>query len=268
VIEKVDNNTIRLKAHNNKYLSRVDDEVPTHLRADRTNKDVHSLFDVYEDGGKLVLKSQSNSLFVSVIQPHNVVEAAKAGIDESCRFVVETGSITPVKEQIMSVTMGGLSNPQKMRPTIAATRSVSNRAKSDVTKTVTMEWSQTKTQETNWEHGWGVTSGLKLSSSFGIKGIGSVDAEVSLEINFNGKKGGNAGKSETTTFTESTTLIVPPDTKMTTQLIVQKDDAAEVPFTAVIRRTSELGQQEWEERGIWKGVMVLKTMLEVTEERL
>ena len=56
--------------------------------------------------------------------------------------------------------------------------------------------------------------------------------------------------------------------KMTTQLIVQKDEAAEVPFTAIIRRTSELGQQEFEERGVWKGVMVFKTMLEVTEERL
>ena len=270
VIEKVDNNTIRLKAHNNKYVSRVSDKYPTHLRADSTNKDVLSLFDVYEDGGKLVLKSQSNGLFVSVIQREATafVEAGKRGIDESCRFVVETGSVTPVSEQIMSVTMGELSNPQKMRPSIAATRSVSNRAKRDVTKTVALEWSHTKTQETNWERGWGITTGLKLSSSFGIKGLGSVDAEVSLEINANGKKGGNAGTSTTTTFTETTTLNVAPNTKMTTQLIVQKDEAAEIPFTAIIRRTSELGQQEFEERGVWRGVMVFKTMLEVTEERL
>lgn len=267
IIEKVGENTIYLKsAKTNKYLTLWG---PHDIRAEKSKPDQYCLFTVHEDGGKLILQGD-NGLFLGVHGSSlmSEIESRKGGIDEWTRFIVETGSITPVKEEILSVSFGKTNDMKYMKPLTAAVRSVSNRSSKDVSKTVSLEWAHTASQQTSWEHGWGVTAGFTYKSSAGIVGIASASFEFSLEINTHGTYAGNRGTSETITLTETQPLTVAPGTQVTAELLVSKIDGAELPFTAKIRRTSEVGTVEFEERGTWKGVLVWKTWLDVKETKL
>ena len=100
-----------------------------------------------------------------------------------------------------------------------------------------------------------MTAGIKFTQNFSPVPSTGPSLEVSLELNYNGKKAGNEGNSKTKTISETTRVTVPSGKKVTATLMVSMVENANIPFTATIRRTSELGVQEFTERGTWKGVV-------------
>ena len=130
-----------------------------------------------------------------------------------------------------------------------------------------LESSLTTTNETSWESGWGITTGLKFSSEFKFMGMGS-SLEFNLEVNFNGKRGGNKGTSKTISFQESEHVKVPVGKKVTANLVMESVPNAKIPFTATIRRTSEVGTTTFTEKGVWSGVLKFKTYIDVKESDL
>ena len=138
---------------------------------------------------------------------------------------------------------------------------------------IILEWTFTETSETSWERAWGITTGFtysawaEVSASF-LGGGASAGAswELSLEVNYNGKKGGNNGTSKTTTIRDTTAMTVPSKKKVTASLLVELLEDAAIPFTATIRRTSEIGTTFTTARGTWLGVMKLNSMIHINEE--
>eukprot|EP00091_Calanus_sinicus_P005615 TRINITY_DN16070_c0_g1_i1.p1 TRINITY_DN16070_c0_g1~~TRINITY_DN16070_c0_g1_i1.p1 ORF type:complete len:293 (-),score=35.03 TRINITY_DN16070_c0_g1_i1:439-1251(-) len=157
IIEKVGEDTVYLKsAKSNKYLTRWDAHS---IWAAKIKPDQYCLFTVYEEGGKLVLKGD-NGYFLSVIDRGGIfhIESIKNGIGKWSRFVVETGSVTPVKEELVSVSFGKFQETKDIKPMAAAVRTVANNSSRDVLKTVSLAWTHTTSQQTSWEHAWGVTT--------------------------------------------------------------------------------------------------------------
>ena len=91
---------------------------------------------------------------------------------------------------------------------------------------------------------------------------------LSAEVRYDGTKGGNKGEIKTTTFTDQTTVTIPPHKWVTVSFMVKKVDNAEIPFTATIKRTSEVGVSRTTQTGVWKGVMIFDSYIEVIERTL
>ena len=110
---------------------------------------------------------------------------------------------------------------------------------------------------------------MKYTTSAGISFAGisaSASMEYSLEVNYNGKKGGNHGTVRTTSISESTDVMVPSGKRVTAKLIVEKLENARIPFTAKIKRESIAGVSYFMERGTWSGVMKFGSRLIINEE--
>ena len=89
--------------------------------------------------------------------------------------------------------------------------------------------------------------------------------DFNLEVNYNGKRGGNKGTSKTITFQESEHVKVPVGKIVTANLVMESVPNAKIPFTATIRRTSELGTTTFTENGVWSGVLKFKSYIDIKE---
>ena len=62
---------------------------------------------------------------------------------------------------------------------------------------------------------------------------------------------------------EKTTVTCPAGKYMKNMLKVTILKNAEVPFTATIKRTSELGVERFHQKGTWKGIMVADPFIDI-----
>lgn len=197
------------------------------------------------------------------------IEAYHGGIESYCKFEVSTGSITPVREEIVSVTWGKYQAPSSVNPIVVGRKERINGLSTPMTSTFSFEYTVQKTHETNWEHAWGVTAGISYSSTAAVEfGFASATATmmVSAEVNYNGKIGGNSGETKVMKLMQKDTAIIAPGKKVTIMFQVIKVDNAEIPFTATIKRTSEEGTVYITEKGTWKGVVVLNSYVITKQE--
>ncbi|XP_066929741.1 uncharacterized protein [Clytia hemisphaerica] len=199
------------------------------------------------------------------------IEAVWSGIESEAVFTVSTGSVTPVKEEIVSIKWGDYVGPSSVSPTIVSTKIRRNGGSKDLTDEFGFEDTIVKTQETNWEHAWGITAGISYTSSASVN-VGIVEASASLtvsaEVNYNGKKGGNHGKTTSFKIHDKTTVTIPAGKYVTINYKVTKINDAKIPFVATIKRSSEKGIQMITQKGTWKGVMVVDSYIEVEERPL
>ena len=275
VIEKVNDDTIMLKsAATGKYLSIIYRNNPgSHrIEASKTRGSVHTKFKVLSVNGKLALKSIASGRYLSWVTRDGRynIEAAKLGIDKFSKFDVETGSVAPVREKIISITWGTPKKEKLPKPTVLVSKTLTNSGSETAETDVSLEWSLVKSSETYWEHGWGITAGIKFTQQFGLSAVGFSSAlEVSLEVNYNGKKGGNKGTAETLKITQNTHVRIPSGKRVAVNLVAYLIKDAEVPFTATIERwTEDFGATKFKQRGTWKGVLQFNDHVEILEENL
>lgn len=272
-IVKIDEDRVYLKASDNQFLSRINRGDVDNIEAEKQSADQFCKFQVFEADKSNVIFKADNGRFLSRIyrDGQQNIEAAKDAADAFTRFGVETGSVVPVKEEIVSISWGDFNAPADMSPTILETHTVRNGGSEEIVKEFTFEKDLETNQETTWESSWGVTSGVCFTSEASIDvGIASAKTSVTLntEVRYDGRKGGNKSKKETLKLSETTKVSIAPHKEMTIKFMVKKIDNAEVPFTATIKRTSELGVTKIQEKGHWKRVMVLNSYLETETKNL
>jgi len=199
------------------------------------------------------------------------IEARYGGISNGAKFTVSTGSITPVREEIVSIKWGKFEGPSTVSPTLVSKRERRNGGSKAITDEFSFEKSIETTQQTNWEHAWGVTAGVSYTASASVNvGVvsGSSSLTLSAEVNYNGKKGGNMGKKKIIKVHEKTTVTIPPGKHCTIKFMVTVVENAKIPFEATIKRSSEKGVQYITQKGTWKGVMVVDSFISVEERAL
>eukprot|EP00111_Clytia_hemisphaerica_P015783 TCONS_00046602-protein len=131
--------------------------------------------------------------------------------------------------------------------------------------------SKNPSKEHKREHAWGITAGISYTSSASVN-VGVAEASTSLtvsaEVNYNGKKGGNQGKTTSFKVHDTTTVTIPAGKYATVKFKVTIINDAKIPFVATIKRTSEAGIQIITQKGTWNGVMVVDSFIEVQERPL
>jgi len=270
-IVKVDDDHVYLKAADGKYLSRIYRRGVNNIEAAKSYPDVFCKFRVFEADGKVVFKAD-NGRFLSRRRRRGGrenIEAAKGGLDKHTKFIVETGSTIPVREEIESISWGTYTGPTdiNINPKVVKTFTTRNTGSRDAVKQFTFDESIETSQETSWEHSWGVSLGVSYTFTAGVNiGVASASSSLSYsaEVRYDGKKGGNSGKTKTLSLQDQTTVTIPPKKRVVVSYVV-KIDNAEIPFTATIKRTSEVGVTRIKEKGTWKGVIVFDSYIDIVE---
>ena len=193
----------------------------------------------------------------------NPIQASKYGIDQTAQFTVETGSMIPVKEDIIGLTFGALNESDLslgINPTIVQSETVLNNGSETAETELKIEWSFVESSSTSWEENWGITGGLSFDASVKILNI-----DVDLNFAYSTKTTENIGKTQTRLISRTTKVKIPSGKRVTAHLIVDILDEAVIPFEAKIRRTSEHGTQYFTEKGTWKGVLAFKSHVIIEE---
>lgn len=142
-----------LKSADNQYLSRINRGDVNNIEAVKPSADPFCKFRVFGAGDKVILKAD-NGCFLSRIyrDGQQNIEAAKEAADEFTKLIVETGSVVPVKEEIVSITWRNVKVDAKVSPTVIGTQTIRNAGNENIEKEFTFEKDLETHQETTWNN--------------------------------------------------------------------------------------------------------------------
>ncbi|XP_058873540.1 uncharacterized protein LOC131724794 [Acipenser ruthenus] len=259
LVSKAPNGKILLRDRRGVYLSRIDRSGIQHIEAAKTNPDKYCEFSIFTEDGKVVLQADNGRFISRIYRENQNIEAAKEGPDECCRFSTTIGDIISPTFQIVKVDFGKV--PDLIdKPSVVSCDVYVNRTSVKQQHTFSLTWETKVTETTSWKHAWGFSSTVSADVLF---------ASVEATVSYNGEYGKESTKEKTISQSRSTEVTVPPHTKITAKLIAHKDDDAEIPFTATVKKVKSDGRVEiLKEEGTWKGVLYENVMIEVDEEQL
>ncbi|XP_066561014.1 aerolysin-like protein [Amia ocellicauda] len=256
IVEKVNDLKVRLKDQRGVYLSRINRGDVNHIEAAKAMPDVYCEFSVFNKNGKVVFRAD-NGLFLSRIYRSNQnIEAAKEGVDVCCEFSPSIGDVISPKFEIVDIDFGKIPDLSD-KPSVVKSDYYINESSVNQSHTFKLNWQDTVTETTTWTHTWGLST--TVSSDFKF-------LSASVTISYSGEYGTSSSKERTISMAEETTITIPPKTKIIVKLMVNKDDHAEIPFTATIKKTKASGEVEMlTEKGTWKGVAYENVRLKIEE---
>ena len=269
LIEKVTNQTIRLKGSTGKFLSLTPANGFQHIQENEVTPSEKAEFEVFSNKGKIALKSKENGKFLQMYTDNgrDWLAASGDGLNQYNLFNFESASIRNVKERIVKIEWRNMTSPHSISPTAAKTKTIINKGSQDAEKTMSMTWSKETSQSTSWEHNWGLTVGASATASTDI-GVVSAEITVSYEASYGGSNVQDAGKATTLELSEETKVVIPANKRVVCKLMLQKQEDAELPFTATIERESDAGVSTIYQDGLWRGVVVYNSYIEITEEAI
>ena len=151
LIEKVTNQTIRLKGSSGEYLSLTTHNGFEHILENEVAPSERAEFEVFPNMGRIALRSKINGKFLTMNLDNgrNWLRAHAGGLNQNNLFNIESASIRRVREKIVNIDWRNLTSPHSITPTAAKTKTIINKGSKDAEKTMTMTWSQ----ETSPPHG-------------------------------------------------------------------------------------------------------------------
>ncbi|XP_041099475.1 uncharacterized protein LOC121310237 [Polyodon spathula] len=258
-VSKTPNGKILLKDQRGMYLSRIDRGGIQHIEAAKANPDQYCEFSVFTEDGKVILQADNGRFVSRICRQNQNIEAAKEGPDEYCRFSTTIGDIVSPTFEIVKVNFGKVPDLTD-KPSVVSYDVYVNHSSVNQQHTFSLTWEVKVTETTSWNHAWGFSTTVSADVIF---------ANIESTVSYNGEYGTVSTKEKTVSQNRSTQVTIPPNTKITAKLIVYKDDDAEIPFTAEIKKTKSDGKVEFlKEGGTWKGVLYENVMIEVQEEPL
>ena len=139
-ILKIDDNHIYLKSADGKYLSRIHRSGDDYIEAAKTSPDVHCVFQVLADSGKVMFKANTGKFLQRVYrQGEENIEAAGNSANVYTKFSVETGSTDPITEEIINVQWDTFNSPSTINPTAIVSQEAINGGSQNLIKTFTLE---------------------------------------------------------------------------------------------------------------------------------
>jgi len=177
------------------------------------------------------------------------------GICPTCRFSLETGSITDISIRLVDLTWGDPDEPIPSSPSQVGEDNMNNYSDTETKTTLKVAYTQTIIDKTIWEHAWGLELSVSAEWEAKIPLFGGGSVTTTATASYNGKHGTENTKQEASTFENSKTVTCPPMTRCTLKLVASKLDDYNMPFTALVERTQDVGPpRQWKESGVWRGV--------------
>jgi len=255
-VEKVNDSKVRLKDQRGVYLSRFDRCGVNHIEAAKAKPDECCEFSVFTRNGKVIFRANNGRFLSRYDRGEQNIEAVKEGVDECCEFTLSIGDIISPRFEIVNIDFGKIPDLSD-KPSVVKSDCYINESSVNQSHTFKLNWTDTVTNTTTWTHTWGVS--CTVSSDF-------IFASVEGTISYSGQYGTSSSKEKSISMSEETTITIPPKTKITAKLMVNKDENVEIPFTATIKKTKANGEVEMlTENGTWKGVAYENVRLKIEE---
>ena len=177
------------------------------------------------------------------------------GICPTCRFSLETGSITDISIRLVDLTWGDPEEAIPSSPSQVMEDNMNNYSDTETQTTLKVAYTQTTSDTTIWEHAWGFELSVSAEVEADIPFIGGGKVTTTAKASYNGKYGTENTVQDSSTVENSRTVTCPPMTRCTLKLVASKLDDYNIPFTALVERTQDVGPPlQWQESGVWRGV--------------
>ncbi|KAM8934369.1 uncharacterized protein RCH25_004833 [Pelodytes ibericus] len=258
-VSLLESGKIHLQDFRDMYVSCAERNGVTYLEMDKCLPDELCEFEVFHDGEKVMLKA-SNGLFVCRTFHHHetVVEVGRSRVEECCRFRTSMGDLYPPSFDISNVELDDLSK-LICRPCVLKTDVFVNKTDSFQDHEFRINWETYSTDTTKWATTWGLSS--TFSSSFPLMAFEAT-------ITYNGSFLKTATTHRPIVERRSVNVAVPPNIKVTAQLVVSKLENASIPFKAHVRKTKVDGDTvNLVEEGVWTGLVYDDVTLETSQTR-
>lgn len=226
-------------------------------------------FEAFNWEGGLVLKGH-NGKYVGRVQTHHkdTIQAAKAGPNSHCKFLVSIGDIIPPQFEILSVTWDGAPEQSiAYAPKVVVEDTYTNGGSENVAADMDLKWSHKSEETTTWERAWGLAASFTFRPSTKILGTLLSWAEFAPKISYDGSKGAKSTKANEVSFERKVSIVAAPHKKTTVKMVVKMAEHVDLAFTATIRRIDANGKERiLTEQGRWSGVSYHSVDLKTVEE--
>lgn len=261
MITRLPSGKVLLKDFRGRYLApKAVGSNPTKypIQPDRETPEPCTEFKVYSRGNKVAFKAHNGLFLARVFKGGHVLEAAKPFIDASCFFRPLIGELMLPAFDILNVIVGDLSG-LKCHPSVVKKETYINQSEVPESHTFTMIWEASFLDTTVWNRRWGL--GLAVAGEFKV-----LDTTATVRYNRDNK----VVSMPNMVFETYTQVVeIPPQTKVVAKLLVNKQNLAAVPFTAIIQKLKASGEVlTFQEAGVWRGLVYHGLSLEVKMEPL
>ena len=189
------------------------------------------------------------------IKGHHPPICTEPGICPTCRFSLETGSITDISIRLVDLTWGDPEEAIPSSPSQVVEDNMNNYSDTETQTTLKVAYTQTTSDTTIWEHAWGFELSVCAEVEANIPFIGGGSVTTTATASYSGKYGRENTVQDSSTVENSRTVTCPPMTRCTLKLVASKLDDYNIPFTALVERTQDVGPPlQWQESGVWRGV--------------
>jgi len=179
----------------------------------------------------------------------------ESGICPTCRFSLETGSITDISIRLVALFWGDPEEAIPSSPSTVMEDNVNNYSETETQTTLRVSYTQTTSDTTIWEHTWGFELSMSSEISVDIPTIGSTSRTTTATASYNGKYGTESTVTNSSTVEDSKTVNCPPMTRCSLKLVATKLNDYSIPFTALVQRSQDVGPPlQMQESGVWRGV--------------
>jgi len=173
----------------------------------------------------------------------------------TCRFSLETGSVTDISIRLVDLTWGDPEEAIPSSPSQVMEDNMNNYSDTETQTTLKVAYTQTTSDTTIWEHAWGFELSVSAEVEANIPFFGGGSVTTRATASYNGKYGTENTVQDSSTVEDSKTVTCPPKTRCTLKLVASKLDDYNIPFTALVERTQDVGPPlQWQESGVWRGV--------------
>jgi len=189
------------------------------------------------------------------IYPYKPPICTEPGICPTCRFSLETGSITDISIRLVDLTWGDPEEAIPSSPSTVMEDNQNNYSDTEIQTTLKVAYTQITSDTTIWEHAWGFELSVSAKWEAKIPLFGGGETTTTATASYNGKYGTENTVQDSSTVENSKTVTCPPKTRCTLKLVASKLDDYNIPFTALVERTQDVGPPlQWQESGVWRGV--------------
>ncbi|XP_078520286.1 uncharacterized protein LOC144785039 [Lissotriton helveticus] len=250
---------VLLQDYRGLYLSSVPPNGVCFLEPDCPAADALCEFEPYYEDEKVALKAANGMFLGRVFHRHHYIEPSRLNPDECCRFRLVLGDLLCPAFEITDVDLGSLSKV-KCQPCIVKKETFVNRTEMPQNHVFNLMWEMKAVDTTTWSRAWGMDS--KSTFNFTLLGIEGT-------VSYNGTYQKTAPFRRNIREERSSTVNVLPNRRATAHLVVSKQENAEVPFTATVKKVRADGNSIiTHENGKWKGLVYDNVTLEVKQEDL
>lgn len=185
----------------------------------------------------------------------NLPICTESGICPHCRYSLVVGAINDIRIRLVDLKWGDPEEAIPSSPSQVAEDYTDNYTDTEITTTLRVQYTNSISDTTIWEHAWGFELSIEAQIQVGIPLVAAGTATTTATASYNGKYGTENTVTDSELFEQTKTVVCPARTRCILKYVASKLDNFDMPFTATVERSQDEGPPiQLEEEGVWRGV--------------